>query len=499
MRIGFIPLADSAPLIAAASLGLFQREGVTVELWKAPDWNQATTRLAAGEIQGSHLLATTPLLSALEAGVPRLATAWVLSQSGNAITLSNRLWRAGVHDAGTLADWLSRSDDPRPLRFGVVHPRSTHEIMLREWLAAGGLSVGERIELVVIPPQEMVLRLREDRIDGFCAGEPWNQRAATSKLGGMVALGEDVVAPGMEKVLAVRRDWHESHQEEHAAVMRALDAASRWLSDPANAEDAARMLADRHHVNTREPLLLSALRRDLEAGWGRRLRGRRFLRFSGPGVNRPDPAEFRWFLERLVLWGHARPEDLDLDPSEICLVDFHAAVFPGGDGLDRLFDFENEFATNLRCIPMAVRRKLDLAGIKVSLAQWSRLPTAVRSELLSVPSAIRDDLERWGRRFRAVVLQHAGEELRELPPAEHPPWMQLDTVPSALRDHAQAAGLKLGVADWRGLDELERFALIKLSRPGHENRNFLAACGEFGLQPADEPRTMAHEDGAGHR
>ncbi|MDA0674030.1 MAG: hypothetical protein O3C67_10055, partial [Cyanobacteria bacterium] len=32
-----------------------------------------------------------------------------------------------------------------------------------------------------------------------------------------------------------------------------------------------------------------------------------------------------------------------------------------------------------------------------------------------------------------------------------------------------------------GLIPLQRFALIKLSRPGHENRNFLPACQEFGL------------------
>jgi hypothetical protein len=31
----------------------------------------------------------------------------------------------------------------------------------------------------------------------------------------------------------------------------------------------------------------------------------------------------------------------------------------------RVFGFEADFAGDLRCLPMAVRRKLDLAGVKL--------------------------------------------------------------------------------------------------------------------------------------
>ena len=40
------------------------------------------------------------------------------------------------------------------------------------------------------------------------------------------------------------------------------------------------------------------------------------------------------------------------------------------------FDFEADFTADLRCIPMAVRRKLDLAGIKLKLQHWSELDEA---------------------------------------------------------------------------------------------------------------------------
>ena len=37
-----------------------------------------------------------------------------------------------------------------------------------------------------------------------------------------------------------------------------------------------------------------------------------------------------------------------------------------------IFGFEADFARDLRCIPMAVRRKLDLVGVKLGLPQIGR-------------------------------------------------------------------------------------------------------------------------------
>jgi hypothetical protein len=39
----------------------------------------------------------------------------------------------------------------------------------------------------------------------------------------------------------------------------------------------------------------------------------------------------------------------------------------------------------------------------------------------------------------------------------------------------------IALDQWASLTPLQRFALIKLSRSGHENRNFLPALQEFDL------------------
>jgi len=329
ISLGFVPLADCAPLVVARQKGFFALEGLDVELRKIQAWPMLLQRLQDGTVDGAHMLATLPVLAAAgAAGIDApLCTAWTLSSCGNAITLSNRLCRDGISDGSHLKSWLD--DHPTEIvRLGIVMPRSTQELTLREWLQRGGLEIGSRIELVVCPPQEMARRLREGLIDGFCSGEPWNQRATSSKLGGIVALGDTLLPDLPEKVLAVRTAWHRREPNAHAALLRALDAASVWLSQPANLEEASRMLADKYYVNTQEPLLRAALSRRLQAGWKRELHSEGFLRFTG--MNAPRQAGFRNLLERLVWWGHLPPSALDADLSQVCLESFHEQAFCSG-------------------------------------------------------------------------------------------------------------------------------------------------------------------------
>ncbi|RYZ83151.1 MAG: hypothetical protein EOP04_20525, partial [Proteobacteria bacterium] len=50
------------------------------------------------------------------------------------------------------------------------------------------------------------------------------------------------------------------------------------------------------------------------------------------------------------------------------------------------FKFEEDFMEeNVRCIPMVVRFKMDLAGIKLKLGEWGRFGTAERIELALLP------------------------------------------------------------------------------------------------------------------
>lgn len=145
---------------------------------------------------------------------------------------------------------------------------------------------------------------------------------------------------------------------------------------------------------------------------------------------------------------------------------------------DHCFAFEADFTADLRCIPMAVRRKLDLAGVKLKLVHWNGLSADERQRLLAwgdAPEAI-DDLRRWLlERSRALPQGPAGT----LEPATGCDWQQGEVLPERLRQSCDQLGLRLRPGCWESLSELERFALVKLSHPGHEHRNLPRALAEF--------------------
>jgi ABC-type nitrate/sulfonate/bicarbonate transport system substrate-binding protein len=317
---------DCAPLVAAQENGFFEREDLKVELHKVQSWGQVVTRLSLGDFEAAHMLVTMPLQWSLGlAGrAEPVAYAFAMSHHGSAVTLSNFLWREGVRDAKSLKIFLDENPNLKPLRLAVVHPRSTHEYFLRLWLHHGGMQVGPDIDLRYVPPPQMVHELREGIINGFCVAEPWNQRAASSKLGYIVATSQDVLPPMNEKVLGVRVSWHRKNPGEHAALLRAVQAGADWLADPANVEQAALLISSKRYVNTPAGSIRAVLRGELHAGGGRVLRPENFLRFSGNGANFPDPNHARYYLEQMWRHGHISAEDVQsVNLPDICLQDFY--------------------------------------------------------------------------------------------------------------------------------------------------------------------------------
>ncbi|MCT0218277.1 nitrate reductase associated protein [Synechococcus sp. CS-1329] len=147
---------------------------------------------------------------------------------------------------------------------------------------------------------------------------------------------------------------------------------------------------------------------------------------------------------------------------------------------ERCFAFEADFVDDLRCLPMAVRRKLDLAGVKLKLSHWHGLDPSERGRLLAWadgPEAITE-LRQW---LKGRSAKLADGPAKDLEPAIAADWQQVDAVPERLRAACEQLGTAVELAQWQDLDELERFALAKLSHPGHEHRNLPRALKEFGL------------------
>ena len=143
------------------------------------------------------------------------------------------------------------------------------------------------------------------------------------------------------------------------------------------------------------------------------------------------------------------------------------------------FQFEMDFASSLRCIPMQVRYKLDLCGIKLKLPQWNQFSTEDRQKLLDLPCQAPDQVQIYRETLQRLVQEATGEIATDLPVAAAPEWENEANIPDSVGEKASEMQVVLTVDQWAKLTPIQRFALIKLSRSTHENRNFMPALEEF--------------------
>lgn len=143
------------------------------------------------------------------------------------------------------------------------------------------------------------------------------------------------------------------------------------------------------------------------------------------------------------------------------------------------FQFEADFVQSLRCIPMQVRYKLDTCGVKLKLEHWNRFSEAERQSLTEYPCSTPSEIESYRDRLQALVTAHTGSPAKTLPIDEHPDWAKSDVIPEQVTQKVEECGTDIAPEQWATLTPIQRFALIKLSRPSHENKNFVPALREF--------------------
>ena len=147
-----------------------------------------------------------------------------------------------------------------------------------------------------------------------------------------------------------------------------------------------------------------------------------------------------------------------------------------------IFAFETDFAGALYCIPMAVRRKLDLCGVKVSLKQWNRFALQEREQLVAQGCESAAEIEIYTQSVVDLIQTRTQSPAQLMDKDAGTQWNDSARVPQRVIDYAIEREVGPPTLDqWAALTPLQRFALFKLTRPGHSNENFLPAMREFGL------------------
>ncbi|MDC0834883.1 nitrate reductase associated protein [Leptolyngbya valderiana BDU 20041] len=144
------------------------------------------------------------------------------------------------------------------------------------------------------------------------------------------------------------------------------------------------------------------------------------------------------------------------------------------------FQFESDFVESLRCIPMRVRYNLDTCGVKLKLEHWHHFDESERRALVELPCFSESEISAYRDVVRRLVFDRTRTYPKDLPVDPHPSWMSGE-IPVQVLEKAASEKVAISTQHWAALSSLQKFALVKLSRPSHENKNFLPALREFGI------------------
>ncbi|HMO74009.1 MAG TPA: CmpA/NrtA family ABC transporter substrate-binding protein [Sphingopyxis sp.] len=314
-RIGFLPLVDAALPILAHELGFAAREGVAIELVRDMTWATVRDRLLYGHTDAAHMIAPLAIATTLGRDRPAvpLAVPFVLGLNGNAVTFSTALAR-DVGLGGTLGDPLAvgaalrgvaaaRKAAGKPLRFGVVHRYSSHNYMLRYWLAGVGIRPDADVAIVVTSPPFAADALAAGEVDGICVGEPWNSIAVDRGVGHIALATAQIWRRGVEKVLAMRGEVADGRRDAVEALVRALHAAAAHFVEPGTAGDSADILARRAYLDApREAVLRAITDRIPVAPGGAPVHYPDFMFQYREAANFPWRSQAAWLYSQMLRW-----------------------------------------------------------------------------------------------------------------------------------------------------------------------------------------------------
>ena len=304
VKIGFIPLTDSAPIIVAAEMGFDKKYGIKIVPSKEASWAAIRDKTVNGELHAAHVL--YGLVYGVQVGIggqqKDMNILMALNHNGQAITLSNQLKDKGVKDGKSLKRVMANEN--RDYTFAQTFPTGTHAMWLNYWLAASGIDPIKDVKTIVVPPPQMVANMRIGNMDGYCVGEPWNARAIYDKVGYTVATSQDIWVDHPEKVLGTTAEFVAKNPNTARAMVMAILEACKYIEATENRAKVAELISQKSYVNAPKEVILGRFVGDYDNGNGKKWKDPNFMKFYDDGkVPFPYLSDGMWFLTQHKRWG----------------------------------------------------------------------------------------------------------------------------------------------------------------------------------------------------
>jgi len=307
LNFGIIALTDCSPIVIAHEKGLFRKYGINSTVTKGANWAAIRDNLSTGSIQATHMLIGMPLGSTMGLlGAPKkpMVIPWLMNRNGQSISLKAE-WKGKVGaDPKALRPFVDQALKlGEPLTFAMTFPPGTHAMWTRFYLGAGGIDPDKDINLIVVPPAQMVSNMKIGKMDGFCVGEPWGARAIADGIGYTAVSTQDMWPDHPEKVCAFTEEFAEKNPRTVKAVLKALHEASVWLDDLGNRPEQCAIVAKATYINCDARTILGRMQGHYDYGDGRKKEDPFYMNFSARNCNYPQPKYAAWFLSQYRRWG----------------------------------------------------------------------------------------------------------------------------------------------------------------------------------------------------
>ncbi|MDD3744929.1 MAG: ABC transporter substrate-binding protein [Anaerostipes sp.] len=174
VTIGYLPITHALSIFEEKKLLENENSNITIKLQKFSSWSDLTDALNAGRIDGASVLMELAM-SAVSQGVDLKAVA--LGHKDGNVIIAGR-------DIQSVKDLKGKT-------FAIPHTQSSHNILLNDMLAKGGLTTKD-VKVVQMAPSEMPSSLANGSIAGYCVAEPFGAQAVNQKIGHVLYDSEDL-------------------------------------------------------------------------------------------------------------------------------------------------------------------------------------------------------------------------------------------------------------------------------------------------------------------
>ena len=143
------------------------------------------------------------------------------------------------------------------------------------------------------------------------------------------------------------------------------------------------------------------------------------------------------------------------------------------------YQYESETYPSLSRIPLHVRLKLDVTGIKISLKDWLAFSIEERTVLCHLPVETKEEKQAFASYLDFLSRRYRGEPVTIATVMSSSLWDSVHRVPRPVAGKNAPQIPAVTVEEWRRWKSYQRYALYKTALSQSDPEQFFAVLKEF--------------------